>query len=388
MTLWEIITYIDWGLFFIVSLTVLYMFIFTFASRFSRHSETPKARRENRFIILIPAYKAGRNVEQTVNSALGQSYPQRLFDVTVISDHCDEMTNFRLAQQPITLLTPNFKKSSKIKSLQLAINNLPQFKIYDIVVILEAGNVVEPEFLAQMNDAYEAAGTKAIQAHMLSQNRDTAPARLSAVFEEINNSIFRRGHITLGLSSATASSGIAFDFNWFKKTISTADVSWGDKELELQLLRQHVYVDYFDDIAVFDEKARRAEEFNRQRTSWVRSQYTTIARNIHYLPGAILSRHYDLIDKILQWMLMPRLILMILIIFMGAVLPFFYFSMALKWWFLFATVVFIFALATPNYLVDDKWDKTFYLMPIILLSSVLSRFKIGQKMKAYVNKKL
>ena len=139
---------------------------------------------------------------------------------------------------------------------------------------------------------------------------------------------------------------------------------------------------------MFDEKARRAEEFNRQRTSWVRSQYTTIARNIHYLPGAILSRHYDLIDKILQWMLMPRLILMILIIFMGAVLPFFYFSMALKWWFLFATVVFIFALATPYYLVDDKWDKTFYLMPIILLSSVLSRFKIGQKMKAYVNKKL
>ena len=129
MTLWEIITYIDWGLFFIVSLTVLYMFIFTFASRFSRHSETPKARRENRFIILIPAYKAGRNVEQTVISALGQSYPQRLFDVTVISDHCDEMTNFRLAQQPITLLTPNYKKSTKIKSLQLAINNLPQFKI-------------------------------------------------------------------------------------------------------------------------------------------------------------------------------------------------------------------------------------------------------------------
>ena len=101
----------------------------------------------------------------------------RQFDITVIADHEEEMTLFHLAQQPITLLTPNFEKSSRIKSLQLAINNLPQFKIYDAVIILEAGDVVEPEFLQQMNDAYESAGTKAIQTHKLSLNRDTVTAR-------------------------------------------------------------------------------------------------------------------------------------------------------------------------------------------------------------------
>lgn len=58
-------------------------------------------------------------------------------------------------------------------ALQLAINNLPQFKIYDIVVILDAGDLVEPEFLENLNAAYESAGTKAIQTHILSRNRDT-----------------------------------------------------------------------------------------------------------------------------------------------------------------------------------------------------------------------
>ena len=293
----------------------------------------------------------------------------------------------RLAQYPITLLTPDFAESTKAKSLQYAIIKLPQFKIYDIVVILDAGNVVEPEFLQQMNDAYEAAGTKCIQAHRLSQNRDTVTSRLSAIFEEINNSIFRRGHITIGLSAATAGSGMAFDFNWFKKNIMTAKTSWDDKELEILLMRQHIYVDYFDNIIVLEEKTRLAEDFNRQRRRWFLSQIQTIIRNIRYLPGAIFDRHYDLIDKILQWLLIPRMILMAVIVFMGILLPHVFFTLALKWWLLFAVVLFIFALATPNYLVDDKWDRTFFMIPVIFLSSLLAKTPLGPRLRRYVNKK-
>lgn len=388
MDFWNIIYYTDLAFFILVCLTVVYMGIFAMASMFSQHQEVPKTRVENRFIILIPAYKNGPSAEQTVRSILGQTYPQRLFDVTVIADKLDEMSNFRLAQQPITLLTPNFSKSSRAKSLQLAINNLPQFKLYDITVVLNPGNIVEPEFLSQLNEAYEAAGTKAIQCHMLSQNRDTISARLSAIFEEINNSIFRRGHVTLGLSAAAAGSAMAFDFNWFKTNIMTARTSWDDKELESRLLRQHIFVDYFDNIMVFSEKTRNTEDFNRQRGRWLLSHLSTILRNIRYLPGAILQRHYDLIDKIIQWMLLPRILMMAIIIIMGIIMPVIYFTLALKWWALFAIVLFIFALATPNYLVDDKWDRTFFSIPVILLSSILARTPIGKKLKKILNKKL
>jgi hypothetical protein len=388
MDFWTIIYYCDLTFFIIVCMTVVYMGIFAMASMFSQHEDTPKSRKENRFIIFIPAFKNGASAEQTVRSILGQVYPQRLFDVTVVADQLDEMSNFRLAQQPITLLIPNFSKSSRAKSLQLAINNLPQFKLYDIAVVLNPGNIVEPEFLNQLNDAYEAAGTKAIQCHMLSQNRDTISARLSAIFEEINNSIFRRGHVTLGLSAAASNSAMAFDFNWFKANIMTTKTTWDDKELEARLLRQHIFVDYFDDIMVFSEKTRKAEDFNRQRGRWLLSHLATIIRNIRYLPGAIIQRHYDLVDKIIQWMLMPRILMMGIIILMGIFMPFIYFSLAIKWWALFAIVLFIFALATPNYLVDDKWDYTFFSIPMILLSFLLAKTTIGKKIKEDLNKKL
>ncbi|MBR3078913.1 MAG: glycosyltransferase [Prevotella sp.] len=387
MIFWTLFEYTDWILFILISLTVLYLGIFAIASLFSRHSETPKTKKENRFIVLIPSYKSGRSLLMTVKSVLGQSYSQRQFDVTVIADHEDEMTMFHLAQQPITLLTPNFAKSSRTKSFQLAINNLPQFKIYDAVMILEAGDVVEPEFIEQMNDAYEAAGTKAVQAHKLSLNRDTTTARLSAVFEEINNSIFRRGHITLGLPAALASSGMVFDFNWFKSYIQGAKASWGEKELEAMLTRQHIYVDYFDKISVYNEKARQAEDFTRQHRSIIMTQYKSILRNIRFLPMAIMNRHYDMIDKLIQWMLIPRMLLMAVIIFMGIVVPFIYLTAALKWWGLFAIVILIFAIATPNYLVDDKWDSTFFKMPFIILSSILKKFNWGKKLIAFINLK-
>ena len=387
MTFWSIFVYIDWILFILIALTVLYLGFFAITSLFVRHSETPRTKKQNRFIVLIPSYKSGRSLEMTVKSILGQSYSQRSFDVTVIADHEDEMTLFHLAQQPITLLTPNFEKSSRTKSLQLAINNLPQFKIYDVAVILEAGDVVETEFLEQINDAYESAGTKAIQAHKLSLNRDTTSARLSSIFEEINNSIFRRGHISIGLPAAMASSGMVFDFNWFKEHILAAKISWGEKELEALLAHQHIYVDYFDKIYVYNEKARQAEEFNRQHRNWMITQAKTFFRNIRYLPAAIMNRHYDLIDKLLQWMLMPRMMMMALITFMCIVIPFIYMTAALKWWALFAIVVFIFALATPNYLVDDKWDSTFFKLPFVLFSSVLEKFKLGRMLKDKVNLK-
>lgn len=387
MTLWSLYIYFDWIVYIWCAITVLYLGVFAFTSLFARHSETPKAKRQNRFIILIPSHKSGKSVEMTINSILGQTYPQRMFDVTVIADHEDEIIMFHLAQQPVTLLTPNYTKSSRTKSLQLAVNNLPQFKIYDVAIILDAGDVVEPEFLEQINDAYESAGTKAIQAHKLSFNRDTVSARLSAIFEEINNSIFRRGHISIGLPCAMQSSGNAFDFDWLKSYLQSAKSDWSDKEMEAALTRQHIYIDFFDKIFVYGEKVRKAEDFNKQHRSWILTQYKTFIRNVRYLPAAIVNRHYDLLDKLVQWMLLPRIVMMAIIIFMCVITPFIFFTIAVKWWALSAIVLFVFAMATPNYLVDDKWDVTFFKIPVVFMSSILQKFKLGRKFIDAVNLK-
>ena len=252
----------------------------------------------------------------------------------------------------------------RLQSLQYAILNLPEFKIYDIALILDADNIVEQDFLAKINDAFETAATKAVQMHRISRNRDTTAALFASVFEEINNAIFRRGHINLGLSSALAGSGIAYDFAWFKTNVMKTRTSGEDKELEALLLRQEIYIDYFDNIYVYGEKKRTTAKLNQQRGRWASEQLQNFIRNIKFLPGAIFRKQYDLADKIIQWMLVPRTTMMVIILLMSLVLPFIYMTLVIKWWIIGALALFIFALATPDYLVTEMWDKTFLQDPM------------------------
>ena len=383
MDFWDILYIVDCFFFIIVAGTVLYLGIFSIASLFSRTTIITEAKIKRRFIILIPAHEQDHVIEQTVLSILAQSYPQRLFDVTVISDHQSEITNMRLAQYPITLLTPNFAESSKAKSLQYAILNLPEFKIYDIALILDADSIVDQDFLTHMNDAYESAATKAIQAHTVSRNRDTAAARMDAIFEEINNAIFRKGHINLGLSASLAEAGTAFDFNWFKENVMRTKTSGEVKELEALLLRHQIYIDYFHDILIYGEKVRTTEKLNLQHSRWAARQFKNLFHNIRYLPGAIFNKQRDLTDKIIQWILVPRTVMVGIIMIMSLVLPFIYFTLVIKWWCLGAITLFIFALATPDYLVDEMWDKTFLRSPLVSFWALfnirfLSNTKLGK----------
>ena len=181
-------------------------------------------------------------------------------------------------------------------------------------------------------------------------------------------------------------SGCVFDFQWFKQNILKIRNFIGeDKEMEVMLMRDGIYIDYFDNIYVYGEKSREADDFNRQHRGWIWAQFKTFLRNARYIPGAIMNRHYYLLDKLLQWMLIPRMILMLILMAMCIIVPFVYMSAALKWWVLFAIVVLIFAIATPNYLVDEKWDRTFFLVPVVLLSPVLNKFSLGRRLLRKIN---
>lgn len=385
MDFWWIVYIIDIVLFALVTLTVAYVTFFSLASLINKQQETPKAKRQNRFIVLIPAYKSDANVLHTVNSILAQTYPQRLFDVVVISDHQKEMTNMRLAQCTVTLLIPDFEKSAKTKSLQYAMLNLPEFKIYDVAVVLNSDTIVEQEFLEQLNDAYEAAGTKAIVPHLMPRNRDTSSARVSSIFDEINNSIFRRGHITVGLSAALQGTGVAYEFQWFKSNIMKVRTPFEEKELEAALIHQRYYIDYFDHIFVYNERRREVRDFNRQRSQWVLEQVKSLIKNIRYLPSAIFNKQYDWVDKIIQWMLLPRSIMFAIVFVMSITLPFIYFTLVVKWWIIAIIWGFSLSFATPNALVDKHWDKDFFMLPIATVVYIVKG--ISAKIQQFTKKK-
>ena len=145
-----------------------------------------------------------------------------------------------------------------------------------------------------------------------------------------------------------------------------------DKEMEALLLRQGYFIDYFDNILVYGEKMRTTVKMNEQHERWAYQQLQNLIRNIKFLPGAIFQKQYDLADKIIQWMLMPRTSMVGIIMLMSIILPFIYLTIAIKWWIIGFVALFIFALATPDYLVDEMWDKTFLRSPFVTLWGIIS----------------
>ncbi len=379
-----VISIIDWVLFVGVAFTVLYLLFFAIAALFKRKDRFPEPHKQNRILVLIPAYKEDTVIENTVRTFLQQSYPRALYDVTVISDHMKEETNQRLSKLSITLLTPDFEQSSKAKSLDYAINNSGNFKRYDIVVVLDADNTVEYDFLYNINKAFEG-GSFIIQAHRISKNRNTETALLDAIFEEVNNSIFRLGHICCGLSAALVGSGIAYPYQWFREHVGQTYTSGEDKEFEGMIMSENIFVDYLDDVYVFDEKVQNTNEFNRQRRRWLAAQYHSFITNFYRFPKAVWTRNYDYADKILQWGMLPRIIMVGIIGMMSVLLPFWDFGAAIKWWGAALVLIFVFALATPNYLVDKNFNKILRKIPIVVIGMMLNVFRLYGLKKRFLH---
>lgn len=104
-----------------------------------------------------------------------------------------------------------------MKSVKAAMSQLQEGQ-YDIVLIMNADNVVDTNFLEVVNNTY-ASGSNAIQTHRIYQERPSNVSILNAITDEINNSILRAGHVNLGLSASLNGSGTAIDFTWFKENI-------------------------------------------------------------------------------------------------------------------------------------------------------------------------
>ena len=377
-----IFEYICWIL---ASIAVAYPLIYSLASLGTRKSYYPTAHKQHKFVVLFPAYKEDRVIIPVVESFLQQHYPQELYNVVVISDHMQDSTNKRLAQLPITLLRANYENSSKAKALNFAMDHFGRDE-FDAVVILDADNVVDSNFLTEINKVFDA-GVQAIQAHRTAKNRNTDIAVLDGLSEEVNNSIFRRGHVRLGISSALIGSGMIFNYPWFHDNVKHLVTTGEDKELEVLLLKQRIFIEFLDEVYVYDEKTQGEKGFYNQRRRWLATQFAQWGRVFRDLPRAILSGNIDYSDKLIQWMLPPRLILFGGIIVMGCIMQIIDWPLALKWWALFLIMGVTLCLAIPNKLVDDQFKKSINKLPLLFVMMVVNLFRMKGMKKKFVNTK-
>lgn len=379
-----ILVFVEWILFIPLCLTVLYFAFFAMVSRFRQKKYIyPETGNFRKFLVIIPAYAEDKVIVDSARRMKDQLYPSSHYKVVIVSDHHTDETNQKLAELPVQTLIATYENSSKAKALQLAMNS--QDEGFDKVVILDADNMVEPDFLQQLNRVCEY-GFSAIQCHRVaSPTRQTSVARLDAISEEINNSIFRRAHITLGMSSALIGSGMCFDYGWFAENVHQLSTAGEDKELEKLLLFQQIHIHYADKLYVYDEKVKKSGNFQQQRRRWIVAQYMALRDMLRDLPKALHPFNLDYVDKTFQQMILPRILNLFALGFMAVLVTFCYPAHSLKWWGLLFLFLLSLYTAIPQYYKTRDTLNALMEMPRLVGLTLLNLFHLHKVKNKFIH---
>lgn len=381
----------EWTLVIYFFLSCLYVFIFAIAGHFYNKRKYLKTIRFNKIAVLIPAYKEDNVILEVAKTALKQNYPKFYFEVVVIADSMSDSTINELNKMPINVVEVSFKKSTKSKAINAAMNCLTTN--FDYCLILDADNIMEFDFLSKINDAFNQ-NYHAVQGHRKAKNLNTSFAILDAASEEINNHIYRKGHSSLGLSSGLIGSGMAFKYNLFKEVMSTIEAVGGfDKELEFELAKRKIHIEYLQEAIVLDEKIQYGSDFSNQRKRWIATQLVYFKK--YYREGITQLFKYNNItffDKVVQMIVPPRLLLLgftfMLTMIYGLkdlIFDFQSYVSSNLWFINFGILFFAFVLSFPKSLYNLSLLKSLIMLPIAFLRMTLLLFKLKGANKKFIH---
>jgi cellulose synthase/poly-beta-1,6-N-acetylglucosamine synthase-like glycosyltransferase len=348
-------------IFFIYFLYVVaYALLLSAAGRFLSPLQYGQNQVKASVAVFIPAYKEDGVIYSVAKDALNQAYPPDKFEIIVIADSLKPATITKLKSLPIRVIEVTFEKSTKVKALNAAMAQLPDNR-FDLGLILDADNLMEPCFLEKINAAYQE-GFQAIQGNRVAKNKNTTFAFLDALSEAINNHIFRRGTYALGGAPSLVGSGMAFHYPILKNTLAGMDSVGGfDREMELLLLEQGAPFCYLANARVLDEKVEKPEVFQNQRKRWISSQFKYVKKYFRKGVKAMLQGNWAYANSsLLRNIQLPRLLNLGLLFFLclaASLLHQYIFIPASFWWALFAFNALAFILAIPKefYTKDLLW---------------------------------
>jgi cellulose synthase/poly-beta-1,6-N-acetylglucosamine synthase-like glycosyltransferase len=260
----ELLKIIFW-LFFLPIVLILSYEILLFFSSFFVEDKSIEVNKRKKFLILIPAFREGEILFSTIEALKKLNYPENLFEVILINDECKDDVISQLKNE-VKVLNVELSSHSKIESLKKA---LSLAKNFDFVVILDADNLVHPDFLLKLNNSITSQ-TKVIQGLRLPKNLHSIFEKIDAITDYVYNQIDRIIPSKLGFSGTISGSGFAISIDLFRDIIPHINIKGGfDKVLQSELLLRNIPIEICRNAIVFDEKTTSSDIYKRQRTRWL-----------------------------------------------------------------------------------------------------------------------
>ena len=347
----------------------IYQVVLGFAG-FVRRREARVFPAQKSFAILVAAHN-----EETVLGALLENlqkldYPKALFDVFVICDNCTDRTAVIASSFPDVRPMKRFEpdKRGKGHAIEWMLEQLwKQDRAYDAVVILDADNLLSPNFLMEMNEKLSH-GHRVVQAYLETKNPYDSWVSLSYALMYWNmNRVWQLARHNLGLPVVLGGTGICIEAGLLQ------EIGWGakslteDVEFTARCVEREIYPTWAHEAIVYDEKPITLRSSMRQRLRWMQGHFYC-AR--HYcwrlLKQSLMNRNLAQLDAALYlfqpFRFMLYIVYMIMLYFQVATSAFAHWGLReiLPDWFWVSVSLFLY-LQTPLVLLLERKSWKAYL---------------------------
>ena len=360
--------WVDAILFLIFTATVLYLLLYAIVSRFKDMPRYPVAAKSNRIAVVYLSFDSNWDVNECLSSYFNQQYPRDKYKIFVVGPRISQSRQdiFKELDVDYIVCDNSTLRRTLLSAFIAELNGKDEF---DFVAIHRIYDKVDPDFLSIVNNALYS-GCDVVQTHCKSVSDEASLNVYKYISAEINNSIFRRAHCRLSLSSALSNTGMIMSVNILKMCLAKRVTVGIEKQFEWVVLQNNYYIEYLDYVYTYVcKKEGMKEAYSTQKKLYVYYMKNMI-KTIFYMPFEITKGNIDYINKLLQWLLPPRLILIMIITILGFCATYVDLFSSIKWWILLVILITTFYLAIPSSIIKGRVVKVLFLLPFYLLFGI------------------
>eukprot|EP01122_Echinamoeba_exundans_P003091 TRINITY_DN13247_c0_g1_i1.p1 TRINITY_DN13247_c0_g1~~TRINITY_DN13247_c0_g1_i1.p1 ORF type:complete len:414 (+),score=51.82 TRINITY_DN13247_c0_g1_i1:386-1627(+) len=257
----------------------VYQFVFSLFGLIKRkkkqHFEPNKS-----FAVLVAAHNEEQVVGALMENLKQLNYPKDLYDVFVICDNCTDRTaEIVRAHGMNACVRTNQNLRGKGYAIEWMLKELWAMpRQYDAVVMFDADNLADPNFLIEMNNDLSS-GARVIQGYIDTKNPEDSwiTASYGVSYWYINR-LWQLSRSNLNMANFLGGTGMCFETNLLK------EMGWGatslveDLEFTMRSVMRGVYPKFNYDAKVFDEKPLTFKASARQRLRWMQGHFTVARR--------------------------------------------------------------------------------------------------------------
>ena len=256
----------------IFSILYLYKKAYTIIGFFAT-KKFPKAKKDHKYAILIPARNERDVIGNLLDSIAKQDYNMDLVDVFVIADNCTDDTA-QIARDKGAFVYERNDPDHRTKgyALQFLFEQIKRdFGIlsYEAYFIFDSDNLLKKDYLTRMNEAFDS-GKKIVTSYRNTKNLDENWIASTYAFHWLRSiRCNHRARSVLDLATNIQGTGFMFTSEIVKdgwKYVSLTE----DRALTADVVKDGYHISYCDAAEFYDEQPTSLRIALRQRVRWAK----------------------------------------------------------------------------------------------------------------------